>query len=219
MLKRMHTSVARRCLAEAAQSPLSNPLVRYPRWYLQRWHFLPEGYLSRRSAAGYDNVIRRVYNAGQEHRVLTALTSALREQGPTTILELGCGPGHALEAMGAALPAAQLTGVDLSPFMLERANRRLEANSNAARVIHSSGLNVAIEDGSFEAIVAMHFFGHLPNEAACRAREEARRLLAPGGRLYVVDHAWHPRTARPLTVVRRKPLLNGIIAFRILRAD
>lgn len=215
MLKRMHTSVARKCLAEAAQSPLSNPLVHYPRWYLQRWHFLPEGYLSRRSAAGYDHVIRRLYNAWDEKHVLRALTESLRTQGPANVLELGCGPGHALQAIGASLPRATLAGVDLSPFMLERAERRLQAHSTAATLMHASALNVPIEDGAFEAVVAMHFLGHLPAKAAAGALTEAARLLAPAGRLYVVDHPWHSLPGAPPRA-RQTSRMNRVVRFQVL---
>src|SRR5512141_406121 len=128
MLKRMRTSLARRCIAEALQSPHADPEVLYPRWYLQRWHFLPEGYLSRRSIAAYETLIRRLYNVTREGPILDRLTGYLRAARPEAVLELGCGPGRALERLSQALPGTPLTGVDLSPFMLERAAERIQGN-------------------------------------------------------------------------------------------
>ena len=190
-------------------------MVRYPSWYLQRWHFLPEGYLSRRSAGGYEGVVRRVYNAGRERLVLARLADAIEEQAPASVTELGCGPGRALAELSRRLPEASLTGIDLSPFMLERAERRLATPGRHIDLVHGSGTEVPLPDASTDAVVAVHFIGHLPRAAADRAWLEAVRLLVPGGRLYVVDHAWHPRGATDLALRSRTSLLTGILRFSI----
>jgi ubiquinone/menaquinone biosynthesis C-methylase UbiE len=216
MLKRMAPSLAQRCIDEARRSHLSDPVVRYPQWYLQRWHFLPEGYLSRRSAAGYERLIRNVYNAASEGRVLARLVDSVARQAPRTLVELGCGPGRGLEAIASRMPACELAGLDLSPFMLERAERRLEESAVAATLVHGTGMHAPLPSESFDAAVATHFFGHLPKAAAQRAWEEASRILRPGGRLYVVDHAWHPRLNAPFGEARSAGLLRGILRFTIL---
>lgn len=216
MLKRMHPSLARRCIAEAARSPRSNPKIAYPRWYLQRWHFLPEGYLSRRSAAGYDAVVRRVYNATREAPVLQRLADAMRRQMPENILELGCGPGRALQMLADAFRDARLTGVDLSPFMLERAERRNHATPRVG-LVHADGSALPWNKPAFDAVVAMHYFGHLPNSARQPALSEAQRALAPGGRLYVVDHKWHPSLGAEFEPVADERLLLGGLSLSVYR--
>lgn len=215
MLKHMDASRTRRCLVEAASSPLSNPVVRYPRWYLQRWHFLPEGYLSPRSASAYEGLVRRVYNAGLERVVLAKLVAAIEAQAPASITELGCGPGRALAVVSRCLPKASLTGIDLSPFMLERAERRLATPRSHIALVHGSGTEVPFPDASSDAVVAIHFIGHLPRAVANRAWREASRLLVPGGRLYVIDHAWHPLHGSGLTLRSRGSLLKGLLSFSI----
>jgi ubiquinone/menaquinone biosynthesis C-methylase UbiE len=216
MLKRMHPSLARRCLDEAGRSPLSNPVVRYPRWYLQHWHFLPEGYLSRRSAAGYERIIRPFYNACQERRVLETLVQELSQRPPSRVLELGCGPGRALEILSDALPGAELTGLDLSPFMLERAHHRLEQAGADAKLLHASSSAAPTPAGVFDAVIAIHLFGHLPRQAAAAAWAEALRVTAPGGRVYLIDHAWHPRERTPFAPASEKRLLRGVLTFSVL---
>ncbi len=190
MLKRMHPTLAQRCIAEAARSPRSNPRVSYPRWYLQHWHFLPEGYLSRRSAAGYENVVRLVYNLGHESAILKSLLKLMQTEKHEDVLELGCGPGRALEMLSACHPSAHVTGLDLSPFMLERAERR---NHGATQIdlIHADGAALPWVAPAFDAVVAIHYFGHFPEPARPAAFAEARRALTPDGRLYVIDHSWH----------------------------
>lgn len=202
---------AERCVTAAAASPLGDAAVRYPAWYLRHWHFLPEGYLSRRSAAGYDTVIRNVYNACSENRVLTHLIARLQRQRPESVIEIGSGPGRALGRMAATLPATRLVGVDLSPFNLERAEQRLA--TAAVELVHGDALTTPFESGSFDAVVAIHMLGHLPSHAAQTAWHEAARLLAPGGSLYVVDHRWHPRYTTPLTSTGERLLLGGLLRF------
>lgn len=40
---------------------------------------------------------------------------------PTTVVDLGCGPGHLTAVLRARWPEARITGVDASPAMIERA--------------------------------------------------------------------------------------------------
>lgn len=216
MLKRMHPSLAQRCIAEAARSPRSNPRVSYPRWYLQHWHFLPEGYLSRRSAAGYEAVIRQLYNLGRESQMLESLLKMMRPQKHEDVLELGCGPGRALQTLSAGLPAAHLTGLDLSPFMLERAERR---NHGTPRIdlIHADGGALPWAAPAFDAVVAIHYFGHLPEAERPFAIAEARRALTANGRLYVVEHAWHDSVGDAFAPTAEDAMLFGklqLIAYQ-----
>ena len=208
MLKRMHPSLAQRCVAEAARSPRSNPRVSYPRWYLQRWHFLPEGYLSRRSAAGYETVVRQVYNLTRESAVLKSLLKLIQAEKHEDVLELGCGPGRALATLSAGRPTAHFTGLDLSPFMLERAERRNQATARVD-LVHADGGALPWASPAFDAVVAIHYFGHLPGAARPTAFAEARRALTPDGRLYVVDHSWHEDTPQGFELASRSSTLFG----------
>ena len=188
---------------------MAEPAVAYPSWYVRRWHFLPEGYLSRRSVAAYDAMVRNVYNVAAEGEVIRTMVRRVREARPANVLDLGCGPGRYLAALRKALPVSDLTGADLSPFMLELARDRL-ATTPGIRLVHGDACELPFEDASFEAITATHFFGHLPKAEAATALAEARRLLAPGGRLFVVDHSWHPRIGTRLRSLGLARLLGGL---------
>jgi ubiquinone/menaquinone biosynthesis C-methylase UbiE len=214
MLKRMDEDVARRCLSEAADSPFSRAGVDYPAWYLHRWHFLPEGYLSRRSAAMYEWCIRNVYYAGAERNALRALLAALRLQHPERVLELGCGPGRAVEALADALPWSEITGLDLSPFQLERAMRRCMGFGGRVRLVHADALALPLDTESYDAVVAAHVAGHLPEDTISDAMAETGRVLATHGKLYLFDHMWHPlpETGLRLRWTQRLSRLFGRIA-------
>ncbi|MEX0783852.1 MAG: class I SAM-dependent methyltransferase [Dehalococcoidia bacterium] len=209
MLKTLSPERVDACLAEAAGSPMAADGVEYPTWYLHRWHFLPEGYLSRRSSAMYDAVVRRVYNVASEARLHAALVAALMRQGAEDILELGSGPGNGLLAMHTALPSTKVTGIDLSPFLLEMAHDRLP--ERAAELVHGDATRLPWSDGAFDAVVSQHVLGHLPPAAALTAWNEASRVLRPGGRLYLLEHAWHKRRPGPLRPALKQPLLAGLI--------
>ncbi|MBI2765306.1 MAG: class I SAM-dependent methyltransferase [Chloroflexi bacterium] len=216
MLKTVPPGRLRHCLRQAESSPQSDASIGYPAWYLRRWHFLPEGYLSRRSVAGYDACIRRVYSALAEAQVHRAIVSALRRVQTADLLEIGCGPGHGLAALRRAFPCARLTGVDLSPFMLERAEQRIPPL--AARLVHADAARFPWAEGSFDGVVAAHLLGHVPLDVAAAIMREAARLLRLGGVLVVADHPWHPSfEAIGLQQVSLARAAFGFVAIRTFR--
>lgn len=189
MLKRIPPERASQLIDAARRLPRSNPATGYPAWYLHRWHFLPEGYLSRRGAAGYDRGIRNLYNIGAERALIDKLVRRIAASTPDAVVELGCGPGRLLAALADSRVARRLVGVDLSPYLLERADRRLgERNVD---LVHASGLAVPAEDGAFDTAVAVHYVGHLPEDQRACAVEEIARLVRPGGHVVIADHSWH----------------------------
>lgn len=201
MLKRISPERASELIDAARRLPRSNPATGYPAWYLHRWHFLPEGYLSRRSAAGYDRGIRNLYNAGVERALIEKVVRRIAASTPDAVVELGCGPGRLLASLADSRVARRLVGVDLSPYLLERADRRLDGRD--VDLVHASGLSVPAEDGAFDAAVAVHYVGHLPEDQRTRAVEEIARLVRPGGHVVIADHAWHPWPRNTLLALRQ----------------
>lgn len=208
----MPTSRAKQLVAAAAKAPTSDPRVSYPAWYLHRWHFLPEGYLSRRSAAGYDHLIRNVYNIWLEKRTIASVVSALRGCNPASVLEVGCGPGRLLHAISKAGIGKELVGLDLSPYLLERATKRLRGEG--IRLAHADGLALAAQEGEFDSAVASHYVGHLPANLRAGAVAELARVVRPGGHVLIVDHRWHPSPAtKALQLVRQNRQSLGTVNF------
>jgi SAM-dependent methyltransferase len=211
MLKRFSPARLDACLAEAAAARAADPSVAYPGWYLQRWHFLPEGYLSTRSVRLYERFISRLYHAGREGAVLARLGALLARRGAGSVLELGCGPGHALLALAEALPTARLAGADLSPFMVEAARTRL---AGRAAVDHG-GAAAALIAARVDAVVALHLLGHMPAREAGRVLQAAREALNPGGSLVLVEHAWHRLPLRGWRAVHEERFASGVLQLRV----
>lgn len=180
----------------AAGLPEATAGTTYPRWYLHRWHFLPEGYLSGRSVAGYDFVIRNLYNAGQERSIIREVVRQVRRVRPTRVLEVASGPGRLLAALAGARAGQEVYGVDLSPYQVRRARQRVAGNG--VEVVHGDALNLGDGGHGWDAVIASHYLGHLPRSVFEPAVAEIVRVMNPGASLFVVDHRWHPAPAHPL---------------------
>jgi SAM-dependent methyltransferase len=192
--QRMPRMTGVRLASRAAQHPLAAPSVAYESWYLQRWHCLPEGYLSRRSVRLYDRFVVPLYSCGREPAIARLVAEACA--GASDVLELGCGTGRLLSRLARSLQGARLGGVDLSPFAVEVATARLRHAPGVVEVVHGDARSLPWPEASFDVVVASHLLGHLPPAVAAAIVAEARRVLRADGTMVTVEHAWH-RVAMP----------------------
>jgi ubiquinone/menaquinone biosynthesis C-methylase UbiE len=102
------------------------------------------------------------------------------------LLDVACGTGLLAVKVATAFPSLAITGVDLSAPMLRQAQRRLPDPRFVWRVGRAESLPVP--DASVDLLTCTNAF-HLVRDQA-RAAAEFRRVLAPGGRLVVVDWRW-----------------------------
>lgn len=63
----------------------------------------------------------------------------LRRMHPARVLELGCGSGRITMALGAALPNAEIVGVDSSAAMLTAARRRADLRPRRDQIVFAEG--------------------------------------------------------------------------------
>ena len=221
MLKEIRAERRAELVAAARRSAMADPAVQYPRWYLQRWHFLPEGYFSPRSVRWSERLIVPLYNMGRAANVYAAVSREIAVAEAMTIVQLGCGSGLGVEAVRKAFPSAEVVGVDLSPFMLEAATARVGEGTERARLIHADARSIAMKTGSVDMVFAVHVLGHVPANVSDAMAEESARLLRPGGRMVVVDHRWHrlPETAGLFTESSRRPLVAGVLAMTVFERN
>jgi len=111
--------------------------------------------------------------------------------GPDDVaLDVACGPG--LVACDFAEHAAWVTGIDLTPAMIEQA-RRLQADKGLTNLDWRIGdvSNLPFADSSFSVVFTRYSFHHLVDPA--RAFGEMVRVCRPEGRVAVVDvHSRNP---------------------------
>ena len=130
-------------------------------------------------------------------------------------LEIGIGTGRNLEVYPADLA---LTGVELSPAMLEIARARAGQLGRTVDLRLGDAQALPFADASFDTVVFCLSLCSIPD--AARGFGEGVRVLRPGGRIVALEHVRSPnpvirfleRIAEPITVrfqadhVLREPL-------------
>ena len=81
---------------------------------------------------------------------------------------------------------ARLTGVDLSPEMLQRARTRASDLGLDVNLFVGDAQHLAFVDDSFDAVVCTYSLCNIPDPSS--AITEMRRVLRPAGKLILVDH-------------------------------
>lgn len=130
--------------------------------------------------------IRSLYVA--EEAVEAAVLSAAGEGPFERVIDLGTGSGRMLRLFA---PKAERTlGLDLSQQMLNIArSEAARAGLQGCELRHGDVFDTRLPDGSGDLVVVHQVLHYLADPAAAVA--EAARLVAPGGRLLIVDFAPH----------------------------
>lgn len=129
-----------------------------------------------------------------ELRRYRALRPLLFERMSGRILDAGVGTGRNLPFYP---PGSEVSGIDLSPAMLLRAERRRSTSQAVVRLFEMDVTKLEFPDQMFDAVVASFLFCTLPEELQAPALEELSRVLKPGGTLRLLDYR------RPRGRVRR----------------
>ena len=135
-----------------------------------------------RAAATYDRVAFSFFGSFGEALVAFAELSL-----DEAVLDAGCGTGAVLAP--AAEVAANVTGIELSPAMAERAREAVPS----AEIVVGDAAQLPFEDASFDVVLSSFVVFFIANPTA--ALREWRRVLRPGGRLVMAtwgapDRRW-----------------------------
>ena len=112
--------------------------------------------------------------------------SLLDVKSGARVLEIGCGPGLALDAICRSTSAACVVGVDHSALMVANARKRVERHieSGRADVLEADAAHLPFPKMDFDRILTVNayaFWRTIPG-----AIEGVLALLKPGGRLVIV---------------------------------
>ena len=130
--------------------------------------------------------IRSLYTS--EIAVEAAILAAIGDGPIERLVDLGSGTGRMLTLLGAR--ARRAVGLDLSRQMLNLARGNVaSAGLAACELRHGNILGTGLADGEADLVVVHQVLHYLGEPAAAVA--EAARLVAPGGRLLIVDFAPH----------------------------
>jgi ubiquinone/menaquinone biosynthesis C-methylase UbiE len=148
-------------------------------------------------AATYDRCLSGTEEAGLGEKRRELLAGATGR-----VLELGAGTGVNLDHYPPAVE--ELVLVEPDPHMAKRLRARLANWPRQATVLEAPAERLPLGDGEFELIVVTLVLCTVPDQAAALA--ELRRVLAPGGRLLLIEHVrsgdpgtarWQDRLERP----------------------
>ncbi|HZI98005.1 MAG TPA: class I SAM-dependent methyltransferase [Actinomycetales bacterium] len=130
-------------------------------------------------------VLAPIFLAGR--RRAARLVADLADVRPgDTVVDVGCGAGQA--TLEAARRGADALGVDPSTAMLRTA-RWAARREGQARFVDATAEHLPVEDATRTVVWSVSAAHHWPDVLA--GLEEARRVLAPGGRLVVLEMATH----------------------------
>lgn len=103
------------------------------------------------------------------------------------VLEIGCGTGNLSLLTKRLHPEAEVVGMDPDPKALDLARRKAGRNGLSLRLDRGFAQELPYPDASFDRVLSAFMFHHLGPGEKERALREARRVLAPGGSLHLLD--------------------------------
>jgi len=184
--------VARRKAARGYSEVLSDAIrKKYPRYYLQNFHYQTDGWLTAASAERYDMQVETLFTgAGGPMRraALPFIGEALErcDLASARLIDLGCGTGGFLADVKDNWPDLSVCALDLSPAYLGKAHATLGRWKDVA-FIEANAEATGLEDAAFDVVTAAYLFHELPPAARKNVAAEISRLLKPGGALILLD--------------------------------
>lgn len=140
-----------------------------------------EGFQDAAASQAYDRMSRWPAYALERHIMVRALS---REKCEGTLLDVGCGPGHLTAQVARRFADLKCIGLDSNEAMLALARRNFRGEARLGFVrgdaerlpLTANSVNVVISS------LSMHHWTS-PSEAL----REILRVLAPGGRMVILD--------------------------------
>src|SRR5436190_9291429 len=118
------------------------------------------------------------------HSDITEQTIALMDLQPgDRILDLGCGTGWASRRLARIATSGEVVGIDVADEMLRRAEQASAGIGNV-RYLWGSAENIPAEDNHFTKVLSVESFYYYVDQG--KALDELRRVMAPGGKLFIL---------------------------------
>ena len=128
-------------------------------------------------------------SAGPQRSTELALVDALPIRGGDRVLFLECDDGWVAEEAWRRMTKGYVCGVDRSTRLVARATQ-LRSVPGRLEFKTWDGHHLALPDGCFDRVVSRLVSEHDSEQVS--ALEEVRRVLRPGGELYLVDRDRDP---------------------------
>jgi len=129
--------------------------------------------------------ISRLRLARMTREVISDLAMLERLVAPSgkDVVDVGCGGGALVRALSDC--GARVTGMEISESQM--ADAIAHDDGRGARFVVGRAERMPLEDASVDIVVFMRSFHHVPASDLGAALAEARRVIRPGGAVYVAE--------------------------------
>ncbi len=171
---------------EQAIAKWQDPGVICPEYHQSKdFHGIAGGYQTAIAAITYDPVTKL---ASPPHEGWLRRQLLLHIQGqPQAILDLGCGTGSTTLLLKQRFPQAEVTGLDLSPYMLVMADYKAQQAELVIDWQHGLAEQSPWASQHFDVITISFLLHEMPPAATQVVLQESWRLLKPGGQILILE--------------------------------
>jgi len=167
-----------------------------------------------RIASRYD-LANHLLSGGVDFLWRQRLVRKVHDARPGSVLDLATGSGDVVFALADGLPSSvRLTGMDFCQPMLEEAMKKRSASSRWTRIEFKQGDGMALPlpDAVFDTVTIS--FGLRNMADRHKSLTEMRRVLRPGGKLFVLEFSQPASWFRPFYYAYLKfilPTVAGLV--------
>ena len=139
------------------------------------------------AATTYDLLIWLV-TLGRERTFREKMLRLAHLKPGESVLDVGCGTGSlAIAAKKQVGPAGVACGLDASPEMITRAEKKARKFGVDVLFKIASAQSLPLPDAQFDVVLTTIMLHHLPKKGRGEMAGEIRRVLKPGGRVLAID--------------------------------
>lgn len=144
-------------------------------------------------AAHFDDEVDHGLTTASARRAFWSVLARLLPAPPATVADLGCGTGTISVLL--AEHGYDVTGIDLSPQMIDRARKKVDTASVGVTFALGDVSAPELAPDTYDVVCARHVVWALPDPRL--ALERWFDLLAPGGVLVLVEGCWETGAGLP----------------------
>ncbi len=164
---------------------------KFPRYYLQNFHYQSGGWLTEDSAKRYDFQVETLFAGtadAMRRQALVPIAEYLkgRDQRRLNLLDVATGTGRFLTFVKDNWPKLNTTALDLSPAYLDEARKTLKPWRDVT-FLEANAEKIPLENASQDIVTATYLFHELPPKIRPIVAKEIARVLKPGGLFVMVD--------------------------------